>query len=546
MENGFQSLRFQSLRKLLEQNEQRAQRSSGQGNRRTQSIRLVLSVACLLMWALLPAISVAQSGSSGSSNRSSNGIDAATPFKGNVPKFSSRAKLKANPNIVFFLVDDLGWTDLGCYGSKFYETPNIDALCKSGMKFNQAYAACQVCSPTRASILTGKYPQRFGVTDYINPSGKNQPVQWNRKTKLLPAPYRDHLPLEEVTIAEQLKSRGYATFFAGKWHLGNKGYWPEDQGFDVNKGGLERGGPYGGKRYFSPYDNERLSDGPEGEHLPDRLATEATQFISANRDNPFLVYLSFYSVHTPLMGREDLVEKYEKLKPKMDESEIWGKEGKRKVRQVQEHAVYAAMVQAMDDAVGKVLDSLTENGLNDNTVVMFMSDNGGLSTSEGYPTSNLPLRGGKGWIYEGGIREPMIVRAPGLTRPGTDCNSIVSSVDFYPTIMELAGMPEDDRPDIDGSSIVDLLRGGEENRKPIFWHYPHYGNQGGSPSAAIRDGDWKLIQWFETGEYSLYNLAKDIGEKEDLAKSDPELVQNLAEKLTAWQLKVGAKYPSKR
>ena len=522
MKNGIQSLRIWGALKFC----------------------LALNCASLfLLGAMLPAITAAQSGSS---NRGGSIIDNRTPFKGNVPELSPRGKAVATPNFVFFLVDDLGWTDLGCFGSTFYKTPNIDALSKSGMKFTQAYAACQVCSPMRASILTGKYPQRIGVTDYINPSGRNQPVQWNRKTKLYPAPYRDHLPLEEVTIAEQLKSKGYATFFAGKWHLGSKGFWPENQGFDINMGGLDRGGPYGGKKYFSPYENERLSDGPEGEHLPDRLATEATKFISANRNNPFLCYLSFYSVHTPLMGRKDLVQKYKDMKPELDDDQIWGKEGERKVRLVQEHAVYAAMVQAMDEAVGKVLDSLTDNGLNKNTVVIFMSDNGGLSTSEGHPTSNLPLRGGKGWIYEGGIREPMIVRAPGYTKPDTTCDSTVSSVDFYPTMMELAGIPEDDRPDIDGSSITGLLRGGQENRKPIFWHYPHYGNQGGSPSAAIRDGDWKLIQWFETGEYSLYNIAKDIGEKKDLAKSDPSRVRDLSEKLTQWQLKVGAKYPSKR
>ncbi len=448
-------------------------------------------------------------------------------------------------NFVFILADDLGWTDLGCYGSGFYQTPNLDGLAASGMKFNQAYAACQVCSPTRASILTGKYPQRVGITDYISPNGGNQPEQWKRKTKMLPAPYRDHLALEEITIAEKLKAAGYATFFGGKWHLGSEGFWPEDQGFDVNMGGIERGGPYGGKKYFSPYGNPRLPDGPDGEHLPDRLATETAKFIAANKDKPFLAYLSFYSVHTPLIAREDLKQKYEELKTRMRfAGPIWGTEGERKLRLVQEHAVYAAMVEAMDLAVGKVLKSLDDNGVADNTVVIFMSDNGGLSTSEGHPTSNLPLRGGKGWIYEGGIREPMIVRAPGMTKAGSSCEQYVTSVDFYPTLLELSGLPADDRPEVDGKSFVSLLSGGELNRGPIFWHYPHYGNQGGSPSAAVRDGNWKLIQWLEEDRYSLYNIADDLGEQHDVADIHPEVVGKLKASLTRWQQDVGAKFPT--
>jgi len=301
-------------------------------------------------------------------------------------------------NFVFFLVDDMGWKDAVCFGSSFYETPNIDKLCASGMQFTQAYAACPVCSPTRASIMTGKYPQRVGVTDYINSAGGNQPEKWRRNTKLLPAAYQDRLAHKEVTIAEALKEAGYATFFAGKWHLGPEGFWPEDQGFDVNKGGIERGGPYGGKRYFSPYGNPRLEDGPDGEHLPDRLATETASFIEAHKDKPFLAYLAFYSVHTPLMARADLKQKYERKREGVAAGEIWGQEGRRKVRLVQEHAVYAGMIEAMDQAVGKVLAALDRLKLSDDTVVMFMSDNGGLSTSEGHPTSNLPLRAGKGWL----------------------------------------------------------------------------------------------------------------------------------------------------
>jgi len=317
------------------------------------------------------------------------------------------------PNFVFFLVDDLGYMDVGFNNPEsFYETPNLDQLSAEGMTFTNAYAACPVCSPTRASIMSGKYPARINTTDYFGapqPENiiKNKSKYWLSKP-LLPAPYENRLVHDEVTLAEALKEAGYATFFAGKWHLGPEGWWPEDQGFDVNAGGIQRGGPYGGKRYFSPYGNPRLEDGPDGEHLPDRLATEAVNFIDEHADEPFLTYISFYSVHTPLMAREDLLEKYTE-KAKTVGPDEWGQEPPRKVRLIQNHPVYAGMVEAMDQAVGKVLDHLKETGLDEKTVVFMMSDNGGLSTSEGHPTSNLPLRAGKGWMYEGGIREPMLI-----------------------------------------------------------------------------------------------------------------------------------------
>ncbi|MEM7454877.1 MAG: sulfatase [Planctomycetota bacterium] len=463
------------------------------------------------------------------------------------------------PNVVFILVDDLGWADVGCFGSSFYETPHIDALAQSGMKLTNAYAACQVCSPTRASILTGRYPQRLGITDYINPAGGNQPENWRRRTKMLPAPYRDHLELEEVTIAERLKAAGYATFFAGKWHLGVEGFFPEDQGFDVNMGGIERGGPYGGKKYFSPYGNERLSDGPEGEHLPDRLATETVNFMTENKDKPFLAYLSFYSVHTPLIGRPDLVEKYEEIKTRSTfPAEIWGEEGQRRVRLVQEHAVYAAMVEAMDAAVGKVTSAVEELGLADDTLIVFTSDNGGLSTSEGHPTSNLPLRAGKGWIYEGGIREPTIIRVPGITEPGSESSLTVSSVDYFPTILDFTGVDEmeldpNDNPaiatqrDVDGISILPLLQDPPAERdSPIFWHYPHYGNQGGSPSAAVLHGDWKLIHFLEDNSFELYNIAADISEQSNVLESNRAKALELRGYLATWQRDVGALFPTER
>lgn len=458
------------------------------------------------------------------------------------PLFANNENTTKPTNFVVFLVDDLGWTDVGCFGSGFYKTPNIDQFAKTGVKLTNAYATCQVCSPTRASMLTGKYPQRVGITDFISPSGGNQPERWRRKTAMLPASYQDHLALEELTIAEKLKKRGYATFFAGKWHLGSEGFFPEDQGFDVNQGGIDRGGPYGGKKYFSPYGNPRLTDGPDGEHLPDRLATETAKFIKEHRNEPFLAYLSFYSVHTPLMGRPDLVEDYKDLKTRIRlAGPIWGKEGKNKYRLVQEHAVYAAMVTAMDQAVGKVLNSLEENGLTENTVVLFTSDNGGLATSEGHPTTNRPLRAGKGWIYEGGIRVPTIMRAPGVTDAGTECHTPVCSVDYFPTFLELASAPADQRPDMDGMSLVPMLKGDTPEDRPIFWHYPHYGNQGGSPSAAVRLGNMKLIQWLETDTYSLYDLAADIGETQDLIQTKPQVAEKLKSLLKAWQKDVGAK-----
>ncbi len=448
-------------------------------------------------------------------------------------------------NFVFFLVDDLGYMDVGCNNpDTFYETPNINRLAAGGMRFTDGYAACPVCSPTRYSIMTGKYPTRVGATNYFSGT---------RAEKFLPAPLNNRMPTEEVTIAEALKEHGYATFFAGKWHLGpSEEFWPENQGFDVNRGGIDRGGPYGGKRYFSPYGNPRLEDGPDGEHLPDRLATETAKFIEANRDKPFFAYLSFYSVHTPLMAPQPLVEKYQAKAARLglndkeqfgDEEQIWPVKQARRVRIVQSHAVYAGMVEAMDRAVGKVLDKLDELGLADNTAVMFTSDNGGLSTSEGSPTSNLPLRGGKGWMYEGGIREPFLIRWPGKTKPGSVCSTPVVSTDFYPTILEMAGLSTKPKQHLDGVSLVPLLRGGDVvERDAIYWHYPHYANQGSFPGGAVRMGDWKLIERFEDGQVHLYNLKDDLGERTDLAAKDPDRVAAMRSRLHAWYKQVGAKF----
>ncbi len=452
----------------------------------------------------------------------------------------------AKPNIVFFLVDDLGWKDIGAFGSTFYETPNVDALTRKGTQFTSAYAACPVCSPTRASIMSGKYPARLNTTDWF---GAPQPTtvekHWTKNKPLLPAEYLENLPLEETTLAEAFKSNGYSTFFAGKWHLGETDeFWPEYQGFDVNKGGWSVGSPRGG--YFAPYDNPRLTSGPEGEHLPDRLARETSAYIAANKDKPFLAYLSFYSVHTPLQAPKALIEKYEAKKKKLGLEDQWGKEGDNKVRLTQCLPVYAAMVESMDRAVGTVLNALKENNLDQKTIVVFMSDNGGLATAEGHPTSNLPLRAGKGWLYEGGIREPMVIYWPGVSKAGSVSDRPVTSTDFYPTLLEMAGLPAQPKQHVDGVSMVPLLKGKSMKRSPIFWHYPHYGNQGGSPGSAVRDGDWKLIEWFEEGRgLELYNLKNDLGEQQNLAAKYPERAKILHEMLKKWRQEVDAQMPSK-
>lgn len=461
--------------------------------------------------------------------------------------FASSLVAAEKPSYVFILVDDLGYMDIGAYNPQtFYHTPNIDALAASGMKFTNGYAANPVCSPTRFGIQTGRYPSRVDATNFF--SGR-------RGGRFASAPLHDQMDLSEVTIAEALKQRGYATFFAGKWHLGpTEEFWPERQGYDFNVGGWKHGGPWFGKKYFSPYGNPKLKDGPEGEHLPDRLATETCQFIENHHDKPFLAFLSFYSVHTPLIGRPDLVKKYEQLAVNIEGDEFAeeeqvapGAKQPRRVRILQKHAVYAAMVEAMDQAVGKVLAKLEQLGIDDDVVVCFTSDNGGLSTSEGLPTSNLPLRGGKGWIYEGGIREPFLVRWPGVTRADSICEHPVMSTDFFPTLVQAAGgeilTAENDTRELDGVDLMPLLRGEDHlDREALYWHYPHYSNQGGFPASAIRIGPWKLIERLEDGRVHLYDLSKDIGEQDDVAERHPARVAEMREKLHAWYREVDAKF----
>ena len=442
-------------------------------------------------------------------------------------------------NVVLFLVDDLGQRDLGCFGSTFYETPNVDRLAREGMRLTDAYAACPVCSPSRASVLTGRYPQRCRITDYI---GAAQPVKWTRNTPHLPAPYAEALPHEEVTLAEVLKAAGYRTFFGGKWHLGGDGFLPESQGFDVNYGGILDAAPRRGKKYFSPYGNPKLADGPDGEHICERLATEATEFMGRSGSQPFLVYLPFYSVHTPLMTRPELERKYADKRQSLPEHDRFGDESPRKVRLSQDHAVYAGMVETMDRAVGIVLDALDRHGLADTTLVVFTSDNGGLSTSEGSPTANVPWRAGKGWLYEGGIRVPAIVRLPGRVPAGSVSSVPVTSPDWLPTICEAAAVPLP-QTTLDGVSAWPALTAGEAAAaasRPLFWHYPHYGNQGGAPGAAIREGEWKLIEWFDDGRAELYDLASDPSETRNRVLDVPERAAALRDRLHGWQRDVGA------
>jgi arylsulfatase A-like enzyme len=452
---------------------------------------------------------------------------------------------KAMPlNFVFILIDDLGQRDLGCYGSTFYETPHVDSLAADGVRFTSAYAACPVCSPTRASIQSGKYPARLRTTDYFGGPQPEEAAEMPRfkHRQLLPASYQERLPLEEVTIAERLRDAGYATFFTGKWHLGDKGYWPEDQGYEINLGGNRAGHS---RTYFSPYNNPQLPDGAEGEQLDERLANETAKFIREHRDQPFFAFFSQFDVHVPLQTKPELERKYA---AKAKEFTQYGPRFKpdkgSDVRQVQDHAVYAGMVETMDAAVGIVLKALDETGVADRTVVIFTSDNGGLSTKEGSPTSNVPLRAGKGWMYEGGVRVPLVVRWPGVAKPGSDCSSYVSSVDYLPTMLEMAGLPP--QANIDGKSFAPLLEGESDfQRGPVYWHYPHYGNQGGVPARAVRDGDWKLIEFYEDGSRELYNLANDLSENSNLVDKEPEIAARLFDQLRAWSDDVDAVMPTK-
>lgn len=433
--------------------------------------------------------------------------------------FSVSAKEKQKLNFIYILADDMGWTGVGTFGSTYYSTPNIDRLAKQGMKFTQAYAAAPLCSPTRASILTGKYPARLHLTDYI--PGEAFPY-----AKLLPPPdWIKRLPEGEMTIAQRLKSAGYTTAIIGKWHLGRQDARPEQFGFDVSIASVGSGSPAG---YFSPYKNPYLTDGPKGEFLSDRLTDEAIKFIVTSKDKPFFLYLPHFAVHTPIQAKAEVIEKYR---------------NKPNARPTQTNATYAALTESVDDSVGRIMKKLEELNLDGNTIVIFNSDNGGAIKF----TSNAPLRSGKASAYEGGVRVPLIVRWPGVTKAGSVCDVPVISVDYYPTLLAMAGLKDDAKHTCDGESIVPLIRQkGGLKRKELYWHYPHYnnGNRGwASPFSAVRQGDFRLVQFFEDNHCELYNLKADISETNNLADSMPGKVRELSAKLTAWRKDVSAQFP---
>ena len=430
-------------------------------------------------------------------------------------------------NIVLFLIDDLGWMDVGCNGSKFYQTPNIDRLAREGARFTDAYAACAVCSPTRAAILTGKYPARLLLTDWL-PSGR-----WNPKARLREGRFLRALPLEEFTLAEALREAGYRTASIGKWHLGGEPFsLPEHHGFDVNVAGNTHGAP---GNYFFPYDGDWeipttgkrakwnvLPDGEPGEYLTDRLTDEAVKFIRESRERPFFLYFPHYGVHTPLQAKEEMVARYEKVPEDRRQGE----------------PVYAAMVESIDQSVGRVLVTLRELSLEQNTLVIFTSDNGGFYKA----TSNAPLRANKGAYYEGGIRVPLIVKWPGVTRPGAVIGEPVTSTDLYPTCLAAAGQPQRPHQHRDGLNLLPLFRnGGSLERESVFWHFPHYNRHPSSvPSSVIRKGRWKLIETFDPEGVELYNLEHDLGESRNLAAERPNLTNELRRELQTWRREVGA------
>lgn len=461
----------------------------------------------------------------------------------------------SQPNIIFMLIDDMGWMDLTCQGSKFYESPNIDTLARDGMLFTDAYAACPVCSPTRASIMAGKYPARIGLTHYIGPNPDH--IQGlTERGKLLGVPYVPYLPNEEKSLASAFKENGYKTWHIGKWHLGSEEYWPDKHGFDVNIAGCHMGHPSGKGHYFQPWEIPTLESKPEDDYLTDRLGNEAVKLIMENDNTPFFMNMWFYSVHTPIQAKPEKIAKYEKKARDMGLDKVKTliegdyfpsehKKNKRIVRRViQSNPVYAAMIEHLDENVGKILDALKEKGIADNTIVIFTSDNGGLSTAEGSPTCNFPLSEGKGWMYEGGTREPMLLRWPTVVKPGSRTDAVITSPDFYPTLLEACGLPLEKDQHVDGKSFLPVIKG-EENfeRGSIFWHFPHYANQGGTPGCSVRKGEWKLIEFFE-GEIELYNLTHDISEDNNLADEHPDIVKEMLKELHAWLDEVHAIKPN--
>jgi arylsulfatase A-like enzyme len=432
------------------------------------------------------------------------------------------------PNVVLILADDLGWTDLGCYGSDFYESPHIDRLAREGLRFTQNYSACTVCSPTRAALLTGKYPARLHITDWIPGLMPDNP-------KLLVPEWTKFLPHEEATLAELFRNAGYATGSIGKWHLGTEPYYPQTQGFDVNIAGTDQPQP---PTFFAPWKIPTLTEGEPGDYLTDRLGAEAERFIETHRDRPFLLYLPHFAVHTPIQGPPDLVRKYKaKQRPGLRHT----------------NAAYAAMIESLDAAVGRVIATLDRLQLTERTVVIFTSDNGGRITQG--TTTNVPLRYGKASAYEGGVRVPLIIRWPGITQDGSVCDTPVITMDLFETLLAGCGLSLQDANSPtgpggrDGVNLLPVLGGeGTLPERDLYWHYPHHQHYqlgGATPYAAIRSGDYKLIEFFNDQHVELYNLSADIGEEHDLAPDRPQQVETLRTRLHAWRMEVGAQMPTR-
>ncbi len=442
------------------------------------------------------------------------------------------AEISKQPNIVMIVADDLGWYDLSCYGNNFIETPNLDQLAKEGIKFTDAYAAAPLCSPSRASLMTGLHPIRVNITEHIHgnhPAGPNQ--------KLRTPPVDQRLNLEHKTIAEALKTKDYKTAFIGKWHLGGGKFTPDHRGFDVNIAGAWNGLP---KSFFYPFFNkgekpELQNSSKEGDYLTDVLTDKAIEYISKQKDSAFFISLNYYSPHVPIEAKPDLVEKYKK-KRGADTSET-----------TMPNIHYAAMVASIDQNVGRILEKLKELNLAENTVVLFTSDNGGLSVREvpafakhTPPTDNGMLRDGKGYVYEGGIREPLIVRWPKIIKKNQIDSTPVIGQDFYNTFMEMAGIKERTQ---DGISLLPLFKGDSQKERGLLWHLPHYSPQRGKPSTAYREGDWKIIHFYEEDSYELYNLKKDISESNDLSAFSTEKLEVLKGNMRKMLLDLNAKFP---
>ncbi|MBT3326136.1 MAG: sulfatase [Gemmatimonadales bacterium] len=451
-------------------------------------------------------------------------------------------------NVVLIVIDDLGWMDSGTYGSTFYETPNIDRLASEGVRFTDFYTASSVCSPTRASLMTGKHPARLDLTNWIG----------GEQSGLLDqAEYIRELPLSEVTVGEAFQAAGYQTGYVGKWHLGGAEFLPDAQGFDYMFAVNEAGQP---GAYFPPYENPNyavtnvpdLDGDPEGTYLTDRLTDVTIDFLTEHQEEPFFFVLSHYAVHTPLQAKPEVTARYadkaKDLGPVTEADYEAEREAETKLRQ--DHPAYAAMIESTDQSVGRILDALDDLELWERTIVMFVSDNGGLSTlmrrSPNQATSNLPLRAGKGWLYEGGIRAPLIVRTPGVPAGGLVSDHPASSTDLYPTLLALAGLPARPEQHVDGVSLAAALTAGEAARDTLYWHFPHYHGSGNRPGGAIRAGNFKLVEWFEDGSVELYDLATDLSEDHDLATERPEDTQRLQDRLHAWRAKVGANMPTAR